>query len=53
MKAMFNGKPVEVLDRLISPTTNRQIAIVREGLKTYPVDTKDFDSPDSVKIPTA
>ena len=51
MRTKYNGKLVEVLDRLVSPTTNRQIVIIRDGLSTFPVDANDFDSPDVVKVP--
>lgn len=39
----YEGKAVEILDVLTSNTTDRAIAIVRQGLNTFPADVADIE----------
>lgn len=47
----YEGKNVQVIDVLVSPTSHRQIAIVRQGLNTFPVDASDLEPKPSVAVP--
>lgn len=47
----YEGKNVQVIDVLVSPTSHRQIAIVRQGLNTFPVEASDLEPKPSVAVP--